>query len=672
MADEMYLFHTQTESNRIVFARILSDLRDSSRAQLNCGGVSMFPIRLVRKLFVVFTAFAVSMTALPTAEAEQVGTFEWTGAVSNDWSDPGNWTLVDGIDVNGDGLPNRNGDDSELVVFNAAGAQNVDTILGVSRNIGALHFNSNATSTVTIGGLIANDPLDPESTVIRLTIDGSRGRGDVEGGPSDNDPDGLFMPNDFYPIDIYVPANQHHKIVGSNHIQGSGRHELVFHGKQVWHIEEGGSLEFDVRIRQSANNQTLYEKTGDGMLIISAHQAGDNSWNFGSHTHPDDPRFAFQVSGGTLRFAGVDTSMPRGLNQNAYTVNDGATMEFHRPGGNLRYQNNRGTLTLNGHGYNGQGALLSSGGTNRVEAGLDSQGAFILATDSTIKVTADTLEIRQGITGPGGLIKTGSGILYFAIDDPYEWDTSFSYTGNTTVAEGTLALVDQSPAPWPRVSNITQSPVIQVDAVATLDVSAKVGSLITLGESAPQMLKGDGEVVGNVAFATGSSLGVDFDGNTIDSLDITGSLDISNAAVDFNKVGANLTAGAHVFATYGSLLGSMFADVVDLPSGFSIDYNYSGGNQIALVGAPDPALAGDFNDDGIVDAADYVWWRDRNAEASQYQVWRNDFGGSTTGSGAAEGAKLSANAVPEPAALSMCGLLLAMIALKRTHRRRLT
>ena len=70
-------------------------------------------------------------------------------------------------------------------------------------------------------------------------------------------------------------------------------------------------------------------------------------------------------------------------------------------------------------------------------------------------------------------------------------------------------------------------------------------------------------------------------------------------------------------------------------------------------------VAGDYNDDGIVDAADYVIWRKNEGTTNvlphdptggtigtaQYDQWHSNFGTSATGSGAS----LGAAAVPEPA-----------------------
>ena len=72
--------------------------------------------------------------------------------------------------------------------------------------------------------------------------------------------------------------------------------------------------------------------------------------------------------------------------------------------------------------------------------------------------------------------------------------------------------------------------------------------------------------------------------------------------------------------------------------------------------APGPALPGDFNANGVVDAADYVLWRNGGplandttpgVQPADYDVWRSHFG-QTVGSGAGATAGLPSSAVPEP------------------------
>jgi autotransporter-associated beta strand protein len=238
------------------------------------------------------------------------------------------------------------------------------------------------------------------------------------------------------------------------------------------------------------------------------------------------------------------------------------------------------------------------------------------------------------------------------------------YTGTTHVGAGTLALG--------AAGAIGNSTVVQVDAGATFDVSAQ--SPHTIGSVAPQTLKGDGAVTGSVIIASGSKLAVDYDGSAMDSLAISGALNITNATVDFNQIGSALTAGAHVFASYGSLSGATFASVLDLPAGFSIDYNYLSGNQIALVGAP-AGLPGDYNNNGVVDAGDYVLWRKGGplqnevnlpgtVNAQDYIEWKARFG-NTLGSGAGSGSGSATAAVPETTSTLMLIMGILTISCRR-------
>jgi hypothetical protein len=82
-------------------------------------------------------------------------------------------------------------------------------------------------------------------------------------------------------------------------------------------------------------------------------------------------------------------------------------------------------------------------------------------------------------------------------------------------------------------------------------------------------------------------------------------------------------------------------------------------------------LAGDFNQDGKVDAADYVTWRKNSAnaalpndngaadQAARYALWRNNFGTqSSLGSG------LSQAAVPEPTTVVLLAMAACLVGLR--------
>ncbi|HEY3393052.1 MAG TPA: PEP-CTERM sorting domain-containing protein, partial [Lacipirellulaceae bacterium] len=87
---------------------------------------------------------------------------------------------------------------------------------------------------------------------------------------------------------------------------------------------------------------------------------------------------------------------------------------------------------------------------------------------------------------------------------------------------------------------------------------------------------------------------------------------------------------------------------------------------ISYVTGPD-VLPGDFNEDGKVDAADYVVWRKTNGSQESYNLWRTNFG-RTSGSGTSLGA---AAAAPEPssALLGAFGMVLLITALLRKPAR---
>jgi hypothetical protein len=81
---------------------------------------------------------------------------------------------------------------------------------------------------------------------------------------------------------------------------------------------------------------------------------------------------------------------------------------------------------------------------------------------------------------------------------------------------------------------------------------------------------------------------------------------------------------------------------------------------INLAPPPIATLPGDFNSDGLVDAADYVFWRKNDGAPRGYDEWRLNFGASSDGGSAS----LSNSAVPEPPAHALalmvaCSLFIA-------------
>jgi hypothetical protein len=75
------------------------------------------------------------------------------------------------------------------------------------------------------------------------------------------------------------------------------------------------------------------------------------------------------------------------------------------------------------------------------------------------------------------------------------------------------------------------------------------------------------------------------------------------------------------------------------------------------------ASDGDYNEDGVVDAADYVAWRKQpgsfGGDPGGYNTWRENFGRSLPGSG---------GSVPEPGAMLLMLIGLTSLSVFRTRR----
>ncbi|HEX2477590.1 MAG TPA: PEP-CTERM sorting domain-containing protein, partial [Lacipirellulaceae bacterium] len=124
---------------------------------------------------------------------------------------------------------------------------------------------------------------------------------------------------------------------------------------------------------------------------------------------------------------------------------------------------------------------------------------------------------------------------------------------------------------------------------------------------------------------------------------------LSTKVGEFNLTGSTLFGPGGITAPQN--LGNLYS-----PGGaHDLQLQFSLANGTIFNGAVNyvtsTAIPGDYNNDGAVNAADYVVWRKTDGTQSGYNTWRTNFG-RTSGSGAALG---DASSVPEPA-----GLLVAL------------
>jgi hypothetical protein len=188
------------------------------------------------------------------------------------------------------------------------------------------------------------------------------------------------------------------------------------------------------------------------------------------------------------------------------------------------------------------------------------------------------------------------------------------------------------------------------------------GGGVLLHDQASLMVTG-GEIFGVNAPGIGIGPGVDAT-VTITGGEISGSPDdlVNNSPMSririVGRAGSFNRPLGEISDESGSVTG-LFADGTP----FDLSFFRGGSGVIELVAAAG-ALPGDFNQDGQVDAADYVVWRKTSGAQPAYDQWRMNFG-------QAAGVGAQTTAVPEPRAFVLCLLSLVGFASCDTRRRNL-
>ncbi len=256
-------------------------------------------------------------------------------------------------------------------------------------------------------------------------------------------------------------------------------------------------------------------------------------------------------------------------------------------------------------------------------------GGVLLNSDVQFSVNdVSSLDIEGTFAGAGALNKTGLGQMLFNVATPY--------SAAVTVSEGSLGGSGS------------------IDS----DVTVLTGAALAPGDGA----------VGAFGVETADvdgSINIEFDGSSIDLLNVDGLLDLTNGEISFTELGA-ISGASLVFGSYGSLLGSGSVSLTGVPTGYAVDFNFGSANQLALVQSS-VSLIGDYNGDGMVDSGDYAFWRnnlgqpgsvlDNRDPANSGVVGADDLASWTANFGAGSPGAIAASvAVPEPS--SLAGMLL--------------
>ncbi|HEY3393911.1 MAG TPA: PEP-CTERM sorting domain-containing protein, partial [Lacipirellulaceae bacterium] len=119
---------------------------------------------------------------------------------------------------------------------------------------------------------------------------------------------------------------------------------------------------------------------------------------------------------------------------------------------------------------------------------------------------------------------------------------------------------------------------------------------------------------------------------------------------------------SYTLLTANSITGSNFraTSLPMLPDGLTWDLDIGADSVVLSVMGSLPGLPGDYNGNGVVDAADYVVWRKKSGTQEEYNTWRANFG-RTSGA-----ASLSDVTAPEPASFALLMLGAAVASWRRS------
>ncbi|MEO0529090.1 MAG: hypothetical protein AAF266_00800 [Planctomycetota bacterium] len=336
---------------------------------------------------------------------------------------------------------------------------------------------------------------------------------------------------------------------------------------------------------------------------------------------------------------------------------------------------------------NVQGRLTDNfGGVATVGAGrtLDLQIGWILGAPATLNLigngspaTVDTSGINNGeineqngqttLRGTVNVVSTGrilgdSEVRSNATINLTDSDGRLEFGGATHIEDGATFLAAG------QVVNLVDGTMTTEDgldfATATL---INQGQLVVDGDLAGAFFSQ--EALGEVVLEIGGTLDSEYDQLAFDGFNsLAGGLTVEFA-------GGFEAGDGEAFSLLQGSLGMNEFDSVALPAlaeGLSWSVDYLENELVISVEADTPTLVGDYNGDGLVNAADYTVWRDTLDSVTElaadgdgdgiidqddYDLWSANFGD----------ASVSPTSVPEPASLLLVTVLALSVRSRQTR-----
>jgi autotransporter-associated beta strand protein len=375
----------------------------------------------------------------------------------------------------------------------------------------------------------------------------------------------------------------------------------------------GGSNTISAPKRLTLNNGTVTLEN-PAALGAAAVNTIDRSIEFGTGANTS-LQIRTNSPANTHNLGGGSTSATTTISLGRKTAGPGHVQNFGSlDAGSRTIAFNQGTnVTSGGMVVNIAEVRLTAGNNDRPmtlagTATMTVAGASITSTPNTKRLQLDGTSasntigtISNGITGATlQLIKANTGTWTLSGNN--------SHTGTTTVSAGTLVINGNQ-------SNATGA--VTVNGGATLSGIGTLGGAVSVlagGTIAPGLV---GTLTADSSMTLDGRLAIAVDGVTAARLAVTGNLNITGATLDFNVQSGGVTASGYVIATFGSLTGTAFTAVANLPQGYQIFFDLAD-RQIRLVKTAgyqdwignhtvtDPAAAADPDGDGLSNLIEYV------------------------------------------------------------------
>jgi fibronectin-binding autotransporter adhesin len=380
----------------------------------------------------------------------------------------------------------------------------------------------------------------------------------------------------------------------------------------------------------------------------------------------------FYMSGGTLLPASGKTITYVGatvtggtLGAGSHVLQNGTTLTGTRTTAGTALSQSGGTVAFNNFTLGGNSTFTQSAG-----ATVNSTGEFISTPNSTMTL-AGTMNTASGSMS-GAVTIPSAGKLNQSGPDPLYLDGSRGITVNSggqlnAAAGSTIELGGLL------INNGTQTGALNINVGGLAKGTGVFGDVHVNdgGAFAPGTSPGAATIAGAYVQQNGGKLEIEIGGTTrgtqYDALNASAALTLDGVLAVQLVNGFTPSAGnAFDILDWGGLSGTFQS--INLPAlGAGLMWNAT---HLYTNGVLSVTLVGDYNGNGIVDAADYTVWRDtlgqsgtglaadgnanKQIDSGDFDAWRNHFGESA-GIGAAA-------AVPEPSTIALFAFGLLIVA----------